>query len=320
MKKFLVILLAFEAILVCVLNNEASAQGAPTQTDIATAHADCASKFPDKKSSVYLGCIQTVDKAAATLARTAEVNAQIANLRARVEVKTMPPAEPANDHPIVETQETDNATWLAARQSTQRTPRPTVAPAPSPQPAVIAVAPLPVQVVPQVVYVQVPQQMGRFTSEVHGQMTGYTWDEPDSRMRVKNLKTAAHYWVRGASKVRILFKKNTTFIPIVHQGPDVYNEVFTDLDRDGKTDRNVSMGVDPDGVDEVFLASVDAKDRIQVWYLVPSRREEYVPGSPGHEPRMEPVWVVARKVTLTYRPPKDIDSGLWWASALTGTD
>ncbi len=130
---------------------------------------------------------------------------------------------------------------------------------------------------PPISYVGVPNVV----VSAPGQYVAGTFDVPGDRLKIEHMIWGVGRWVRGATAVRVIVKKNGRVIPVVHPDPiRPWNEIYADLDHDGKPERQPYKAFDPLTSDEVNIAMVGPNDKVELIYLVDTGKRVLVPDYP----------------------------------------
>lgn len=318
---FKLIALAF-SVLFAIIPTAALAQSPEAQRAVEF----CEAKYPGSSSSARLQqiiCIQDENIKILQdrlLKGEGSVGAELARLRKELEatkaelarVRDAPSPAPGGDRP--------DPSVTAARAANDRRlaeirARGGSQPARAPErPAARTVPPAPaapVAVPPPVAYVGTPHTV----VSVPGQYAASTFEPSTDHLEITGLSLGVHEHVWGARQVRIIVKLGSSFLPIGHDQPRLlcgnvtpWNEIYGDLDRDGKAERLPFKAVDPSEVDSLYISNVRGLKDLEIVYLVPTGKAVLVPGCEPQTLWGNPVRVRMDKVS----------SGTWHMPAVNG--
>lgn len=114
-----------------------------------------------------------------------------------------------------------------------------------------------------------------------GQYAAATFDPGGPRLNLRSLGWGADKHARGAEQVRVVVKKNGAPLPVAHADlVRPWEPFYADLDGDGKPEMQPYRGLDPRQQNEVHIAMVGPRDRIELVYLVDTGKRVLIPGLP----------------------------------------
>ena len=114
-----------------------------------------------------------------------------------------------------------------------------------------------------------------------GQNVATTFDISGPRLEMAYLGRGAHKWMRSVEDVRIVVRKNGTYLPIAHDDPTrPWNEIYAAIDNKTSYDRKPYKAVDPRQIDNIYIPLVGPKDKIELIFLSDTGKRVRVPGYP----------------------------------------
>lgn len=177
-------------------------------------------------------------------------------------------------------QQRSNAARLAviqARMAGQKTETKPQASAPIEKDQPARPTPQPGVIVPKMLVGGAPFMI----EDAPGQNVATTFDISGPRLEMAFLARGVHKWMRSVEDVRIVVRKNGTYLPIAHDDPaKPWNEIYAAIQNKTSYDRKPYKVVDPHQIDSIYIPMVGPEDRIELIFLIDTGKRVRVPGYP----------------------------------------